>query len=103
MSTLHDIAPLTDLPENEGILFRNGPHQIAVFRQGDSVHAIDNVCPHAGASLYQGYIEGQTLSCPWHCWEFEIDTGKCITVEDMDVDTFPITIENGMVKIELPD
>lgn len=103
MNILHDIAPLDQLPEDEGFLFRSGPHQVAIFRQGDEVYAIDNVCPHAGASLAQGYTEGQTVACPWHCWEFDLTTGKCITVEGMDLDTFEISIVNGMVKIELPE
>ena len=102
MSTQHNIAPLAELPENQGIIFRQGPHQVAVFRQGDEVHAIDNMCPHAGASLADGYTEGKTVACPWHCWEFDITNGKCLTVEEMDVDSFPITIEDGIVKISLP-
>lgn len=102
MSQFHDVAPLTELPENEGFLFRSGPHQLAIFRRGDQVFAMDNVCPHAGASLAHGYCDETSVACPWHCWEFEISTGKCLTVEGFDVDTFEVKIEDGVVKVQLP-
>lgn len=103
MSTLHEVGPLAELPTDQGIVVRTGPYQIAVFRAGDEAYAIDNVCPHAGAALAQGYLEGTSVACPWHCWEFDISTGKCLTVEDMDVEKFPVVIEDGIVKIEVPD
>ena len=103
MSQIHDVAPLAELPESEGFLFRSGPHQIAIFKRGEAVHALDNVCPHAGASLAHGYCDEKTVVCPWHCWEFEIATGKCLTVSDCDVEMYPLTIEDGMVRIQLPE
>ena len=103
MSTFQTVAQLEDLPENEGHIVRHGPLQIALFRRGDTVRAIDNICPHAGASLAHGYLEDDAVVCPWHCWEFDISTGKCATVEGMDVETFEVKIENGQVQIALPE
>ncbi len=100
---LEPVAPLEQLPDGEGFLFRSGAHQIAVFRAGETAHAIDNVCPHAGASLADGYTEGNTVSCPWHAWEFDCQTGKCLSVEGMDVETYRVVIEEGVVKVEIPD
>jgi nitrite reductase/ring-hydroxylating ferredoxin subunit len=100
---LETVGRLEDIPEKEGHLFRSGPHQIALFRLGDSVSAIDNTCPHAGASLANGYTNGEIVACPWHCWEFDCKTGAGLTVEGMDVDTFRVVIEDGMVKVEIPD
>ncbi len=100
---LETVAPLDQLPDGEGFLFRSGGHQIALFRKGESVHAIDNVCPHAGASLSQGYSDGETVTCPWHCWEFQFATGKCLTVEGMDVESYRVVVEEGVVSVEVPD
>lgn len=102
MSHFQDVAPFNDLPEEDGFLFRSGPYQLAIFRRGEDVYALDNVCPHAGASLAQGYTDEKSVACPWHCWEFEIATGKCLTVEDCDVETFRVRIVDGMVQVELP-
>lgn len=92
---------LSELPEGEGFLFHQGAHQVALFRVGAEVRAIDNVCPHAGADLASGETDGETVACPWHCWEFETATGKCTTVEGADVDTYRVVIEEGLVKVEL--
>ena len=99
----HEVAPLEELPEGEGFLFRSGPYQIALFRNGDSVTAIDNECPHAGASLAQGETDGAIVACPFHGWEFSCMTGECLSVEGFDVPTYPVVIENGVVKVSVPD
>ncbi len=100
---LEPVALLNELPDGEGFLFRSGAHQIALFRTGESVSAIDNVCPHAGASLAGGYTDANIVACPWHAWEFDCQTGKCLSVEGMDVETYRVVIEEGVVKIEIPD
>lgn len=100
---LQTVANLEDIPEKEGYLFRSGPYQIALFRTGEIVSALDNTCPHAGASLSNGYTDGKIVACPWHCWEFDCRTGEGLTVEGMDVDTFQVVIEEGVVKVELPE
>ena len=100
---LETVGPLAALPEGEGFLFKTGAYQIALFREGDSVSAIDDICPHAGASLCGGYSDGKIVVCPWHGWEFEIATGKGISVEGIDADAFRVVVEDGMVKVELPE
>ena len=99
----HEVAPLEELPESEGFLFRSGPYQIALFRRGDEVSAIDNECPHAGASLCGGDTDGAVVVCPFHGWEFSCTTGECLSVEGYDVATYPVSIENGVVKVSVPD
>lgn len=100
---LETVASLADLPDREGYLFHSGPFQIALFRVGDEVRAIDDVCPHAGASLSMGSTDGDTVACPWHCWEFDCRTGACISVEDFSVETYRVVIEDGIVKVEIPE
>lgn len=97
------VGPLEELPEGEGFLFRAGALQIALFRNGETVFAIDDVCPHAGASLCGGYSDGSIVVCPWHGWEFEIATGKGLSVEGIDAETFRVVVEEGIVKVEVPD
>lgn len=99
----HEVASLEDLPQGEGFLFRSGPYQVALFRDGERVSAIDNECPHAGASLAGGDSDGHIVACPFHGWEFDCQTGECLSVEGFDVATYPVVIENGIVKLNLPD
>lgn len=100
---LETVGPIQELPDREGYLFRSGSHQIALFRIDDEVRAIDNVCPHAGASLSMGDTDGETVACPWHMWEFSTKTGLCTTISGCEVDVYPVVIEDGIVKVNLPD
>lgn len=43
------------------------------------VHALDNVCPHAGVELHHGEVNGNCLTCPYHGWKFD-STGKCVEI-----------------------
>lgn len=97
------VGPLSEIPDGEGHLFRCGARQIALFRVGNDVRAIDNECPHAGASLYDGYTDGVSVVCPLHAWEFDVTTGECLTIPNMDVETFRVVVEEGIVKVELPE
>lgn len=100
---LETVGPLDTLPDGEGFLFKSGALQIALFRDGEAVNAIDDSCPHAGASLCSGYSDGKIVACPWHGWEFEIATGKGMSVEGVDAETFRVIVEEGIVKVELPE
>lgn len=100
---LETIAPLQDLPDGEGYLWKSGALELAVFRRGDEVSAIENACPHAGASLCSGYADGTIVVCPWHGWEFEIATGKGLSVEGVDCEAFRVVVEDGVAKVELPN
>jgi nitrite reductase/ring-hydroxylating ferredoxin subunit len=88
-----------------------------------------NSCPHQGAPLCRGAItgmtvpgkpgeyvwarEGEILRCPWHGWEFDVTSGRSVcnphrtrvktyevTVEeDESVETYPVTLEVGLVVL----
>ena len=100
---LETVAKLEEIPEKEGFLFQSGPYQIALFRDGEQISALNNECPHAGASLSNGYTDGKIVACPWHGWEFDCATGKCVSVEGYDAETFRVVVEDGVVKVELPE
>ena len=62
--------------------------QVAVFRRGGQLCAIENVCPHAGASLADGVLVGDEVLCPLHNFRFNITTGACVTDPILRVKTF---------------
>jgi phenylpropionate dioxygenase-like ring-hydroxylating dioxygenase large terminal subunit len=54
--------------------------EIVLFRGEDNVvRAFDAYCPHMGAHLCDGFVEGNSLRCPFHYWKFNSD-GKCIEI-----------------------
>ena len=51
----------------------------AVISAGEGRYSVHRYCPHQGADLTEGWVEGgQLLVCPRHRWQFDLDKqGKC--------------------------
>ena len=101
MPELVTVAQAGALKDGDALCVTAGDKELAFFRIGDEFYAIDNECPHHGAPLCDGWTDGTTVTCPWHCWQFDVTSGKCLTVEDLDVASYPVRIENGEVKVEV--
>jgi nitrite reductase/ring-hydroxylating ferredoxin subunit len=81
--------------------------QIAVFAVGDRVFACNNRCPHEGYPLVEGHVAGGpgadcVLTCNWHNWKFELDTGANVYGGDA-LRTYPTRIDGNAVWIDLAD
>ena len=63
--------------------------------------ALDNVCPHRGGPLGEGWLEGQAVVCPWHSWAFNTTTGITRPPEKSKVSVFPVKIEGEDVLVQL--
>ncbi len=75
MSDFQTVCKVQDVPEGEGKVVPVGRKILAIFRSGERFYAVDDVCPHMGASLGGGYVENETVTCPWHAWRFRLTDG----------------------------
>lgn len=66
------------------------------------LRAMENLCPHRQGPLGQGWIEGQTVVCPWHAWAFDCRTGLAEPPEQARVMVYPVRSEAGTVLVDLP-
>ena len=73
MAEFQQVCRVGEVPEGEGKTVTVGGKLIAVFRTGGEYHAIDDMCPHMGASLSGGYVENGIVTCPWHAWRFRLE------------------------------
>jgi nitrite reductase/ring-hydroxylating ferredoxin subunit len=51
---------------------------VCVVRVAGGVFAFDDVCPHRGTPLSLGRLDGTTLTCSMHQWEFDVTSGKLL-------------------------
>jgi len=75
---------------------------IAVFWEGKRWIAVDDTCPHMGASLADGHLVGSELQCSWHEWRYDTTTGQCPLREWARVRVYETKIEAGGVWIKVP-
>jgi nitrite reductase (NADH) small subunit len=92
---------LQDLPDGHGWLAEVDGREIALFRRGDRVDALDNICPHRGAALAFGDVREGVVYCPLHAWPFRVDTGVCVEFPGVSVPAYRTTVEGGEVFLEL--
>jgi nitrite reductase (NADH) small subunit len=83
-------------------VFEVGDREIALFRVGDCVHALNNFCPHQGAALAEGTVTEFQVACPWHGWRFDLRNGDCATIPGEQAITYPVRVTGGRVEVQLP-
>ena len=67
-----------DLPEATPTAVEVAGDPVCVVRVEDGVFAFDDVCPHRGTPLSLGSLDGKTLTCSMHQWEFDVTSGKLL-------------------------
>jgi nitrite reductase (NADH) small subunit len=97
------VAKVVDVPLNEARAFPIGDRMIAIFNQEGVFHAMDDFCPHMGASLAGGWIEEGTVACPWHAWRFSLKDGCWLDNPKIHVDIFSVFVEGDDIVVEFDD
>jgi nitrite reductase (NADH) small subunit len=75
--------------------------EVAVFNVGGAFHAMDNTCPHRGAPLSDGRLEGCVVVCPWHGWQFDVTTGALLMSASSKQKTYKVTKEGDDLYVEI--
>ena len=106
-----------ELPPGACRIVEVGGRSIGVLNVDGRYHALRNVCPHQGAPLCEGTVsgtmvpsapheyvyglEGRVLRCPWHKFEFDLETGRALhDPERWRVKVYPVAVEDGLVVVE---
>ncbi len=104
--TEHNLGKWNHVMDGQGKVFTINGQQVAMFNIDGELFAFDDACPHVGASLGTGKLEGKLVTCPAHDWQFDVTNGECITVDRCDdgctVDTYPVKIKNDEIILSMP-
>ena len=103
MSNFHTVARVGDIPEGEGRAFDVRGRLVAVFHFDGEYWAINDSCPHMGASLATGYVENHAVTCPWHAWRFCIKDGTWLDNPNAKVKTesYPVRVQGDEIQVSL--
>ena len=119
----HIVGSVADIPEDAGLVVNVGSRSIGVFRVRDRFYALRNVCAHQGGPVCTGRLfpalraeimpsgkvreyydyEQMVVACPWHGWEYDLATGKCLADESRRVAVYPTRIDGDQIMVTLPD
>jgi len=74
--------------------------QVLLHRRDGEVHAIDDVCSHAGALLHRGEVEGCTVVCPLHYSVFDLRAGRIVRgPAHHPQPVLPARVRNGWIEV----
>jgi len=89
-----------DIPDGRArILTPPKGERIAVFRNGDRLSAVTNHCAHQGGPLGEGRLVDGCITCPWHGWQYDVETGRAPPPFTERVATYQVRIAHGMVFV----
>jgi nitrite reductase/ring-hydroxylating ferredoxin subunit len=84
-------------------LWRVEDRGIAIFNVLGTLYALDDSCPHAGASLSSGKLDGRTVQCPAHGLRFDLLTGCVQTSRSFGVRCYSVEMRDGQQHLVLQD
>ena len=96
------VAQVGEIQEGQGRAFPVAGRMIAVFLSEGQYFAIDDFCPHQGASLAEGFVEGCAVTCPWHFWRFSIKDGSWLDNPKIAVDKFSVRVVGQNIQVQVP-
>ena len=106
-----------ELPPGGRRIATVGGREIGVFNLGDRLVAYRNHCPHQGAPVCLGRVAGTTLPstpgeyvygrhgrilhCPWHGWQFDLETGEALFGHRVRLAPVDVELIDGSIVISI--
>jgi nitrite reductase/ring-hydroxylating ferredoxin subunit/uncharacterized membrane protein len=102
----HSLAPLNDLAEGKPERRMVAEMPLLVFRRGEAVHVLSDVCTHLSGPLHEGKVEERgeaCVVCPWHGSAFSLSTGEVLGGPATSaLPRFSTRVVDGHVEVSLP-
>ena len=76
-----------------------GRYEVALFNVNGEFFALENSCPHQGGPIADGWVEGETVTCPWHAWCFNLRSGKMTLGDFASIPRFGIRVEGEEIFV----
>jgi nitrite reductase/ring-hydroxylating ferredoxin subunit len=114
------VASAAEINEGQKRIVPHGRHEIGVIRAKGALYAYLNICPHQGGPVCAGMLihrveevlaEDKTylgmrfnendlhIVCPWHGWEFNVETGKCAGDGKHGLRKFDVIERDGAIYV----
>jgi nitrite reductase/ring-hydroxylating ferredoxin subunit/DMSO/TMAO reductase YedYZ heme-binding membrane subunit len=93
-------APLSIPDKGARIVAAPGGERIAVFRDGNEIGALSNLCAHQNGPVGEGRIIDGCVTCPWHGYQYRLADGCSPPPFTEKLATFRVRIAGGIVEVD---
>jgi nitrite reductase (NADH) small subunit len=97
------VARAREIPPGRGRMVEAAGRTLALYNDAGEFFALDDTCPHQGASLGEGMLHQGRVICPWHSWIFDLRTGQCPKAPHISVDTYRVRVSDDTIEVEIPE
>ncbi len=94
-----DACAVADIPENRARIICLSGERVAIFKYDGKISAVSNVCQHQNGPLGEGKIVYGCITCPWHGYQYQPDTGASPPPFVEKVPTFNVRVKSGRVYV----
>jgi len=96
-----EVGPARSIPDKRAhIVAARGGERIAVFRDGDQIAALSNVCVHQNGPVGEGRVTDGCVTCPWHGFQYRLQDGCSPPPFTEKIATYRVRINRGIVEVD---
>ena len=96
------VGRVEEIPDGERKIIKVDELSIGVFHHNGQWYALLNSCLHRGGPICTGSLDGETLTCPWHGYQYNLINGRLLLDPDARLPMFDIEIKNGFIHLYIP-
>ncbi len=78
----------------------DGKEVLIIHSDGGVLSAVQAICPHQEIGLDEGTLQGRTLTCRAHLWQFDVTTGKGINPAECRLSVFPVELRGEDIYVD---
>lgn len=94
-----DACAVAEIPESRARIVGLSGERVAIFKYDGKISAVSNVCQHQNGPLGEGKIVYGCITCPWHGYQYQPDTGASPPPFVEKVPTFNVRVREGRVWV----
>ncbi|HEU4403192.1 MAG TPA: Rieske 2Fe-2S domain-containing protein [Candidatus Polarisedimenticolia bacterium] len=94
------VATLSEVPVGTARTVDLKGTPVALYNHGGTLYATANTCPHRGGPLGEGSLAEGVVTCPWHRFQYEVATGRCLTNPALSLACYKVRVQGQEILVE---
>jgi nitrite reductase/ring-hydroxylating ferredoxin subunit len=97
------VARVDEIPDQERKIVQVDDLSIGIFHHHGKWYAVRNSCLHRGGPVATGQLTGETLTCPWHGYQYNLTNGELLTDRKGKLEMYTVEVHDGEVHLCIPE
>ena len=89
-----------EIAENRARIVCLSGERVAIFKYDGKISAVSNACQHQNGPLGEGKVVDGCITCPWHGYQYEPESGASPPPFTEKIPTFGVRVDRGQVFVD---